>query len=128
MIVQRDVMNVYSEALLPERSEYGRAVGLTLFESEADDVEMPRRGPIAPHHQGLNRQVAKGFIVSGCNVPTARDPLCEPVELRIAQGTLKVGDSIIEPEIEHLVFPRPELLSLPMVGADAVIAKKSCPR
>src|SRR3984957_9543510 len=71
------------------------------------------------HRQGTyGREFAKSSIVLKCDRPAARQPLIELAQLAQAQRTLQIAESIVVPQVHHLIEPGAIFLALGVVASD----------
>jgi len=76
------------------------------------------------HRQGTyGREFAKSSIVLRCDRPAARQPLIELAQLAQAQRTLQIAESIVVPQVHHLIEPGANFLALAVVASDAMTAE-----
>src|SRR5881409_921869 len=124
MEVHRNVMHVHPKPSLPEHREDGRSVPLELLQSEAYDIQMICVLDIGRNSKGSDCvEASERLAVSTGNGPTTQKPLRELPELTQAECALDVCDSVVEPEVYHLIEPRTLFRSAPVIRGDSVIAK-----
>src|SRR5688572_21365064 len=128
MPVNRNVVNIDTELLSPQRGEDFGARGAQHLQIEADDIEMPGGITVVKNPQRLDRcQIReRGRIPSGY-FRSADDPSRQAPELRQTESTLEVSQPVVVTEIDHFVKPRSLTLAFAMIGGDAVIPEQTKP-
>ena len=81
---------------------------------------------IHPYRKGFNPfNFGKGFVVLSGNLLPPRQPARQLLQLAHAEGTLKIGYTIIISQIHHLIKPWSLRLPLPVVIGNPVVAEDS---